>query len=186
MCQPKDLNFYEMFFIEHFKSFEGGYNLNKGGDFLFNQKITSEQRSEIISKALTGIKKTESHKSSISKSRKDFYKSNQHPRTGVKLTDEQREKISKNHVCVKGKNNPMHGKTQSIETRNKISNANKGKTGLKGSRNGMAILNEEKVKEIKLMIKDGLSNKILSEIYGVKPSTIMAIRHGKIWKHITL
>lgn len=44
-----------------------------------------------------------------------------------KASDETRKKISKNHIDVSGKNNPMYGKRHSNETKIKISESRKGK-----------------------------------------------------------
>jgi group I intron endonuclease len=186
ICETFELNYYEEFFIQYFNSFGDGYNLNKGGDYLFNQKLTFDERSKISSKALKGLKKSEEHKKNLSKNKKEFYKSNPHPRLGKKLNDEQKEIISKNHHCVSGENNPMFGKTHTQETKNKISKANKGNISSVGSKNGMAILNEESVLEIKSMLLLGVDTKILSQKYGVEPATIRAIKNNKIWKNVKL
>lgn len=45
---------------------------------------------------------------------------------GCKLPKSIREKISENHACVKGENNPFWGHTHTKQTKNKISQAKKG------------------------------------------------------------
>lgn len=54
----------------------------------------------------------------------------------------------------------------------------------KGSKNGSSKLCEEKVKEIKQMLKDGFKNVFISEKYGVSRDTISNIKNGKSWTHV--
>ena len=51
----------------------------------------------------------------------------------------------------------------------------------KGERNSKAKLNESQVKEIKLMLKDGIKQKVISKIYNVCPSAIQKIASGLNW-----
>ncbi|HEX8586138.1 MAG TPA: hypothetical protein VF680_17230 [Allosphingosinicella sp.] len=54
-----------------------------------------------------------------------------------------------------------------------------------GSNNGKALLNEEQVKCIKCkLIKEGLSNNEIADIYNVKNYVIDFIRKDKTWRHI--
>lgn len=54
-----------------------------------------------------------------------------------------------------------------------------------GSRNGRALLNEQQVKCIKFeLIPEGFKDRVIADMYGVNPPTILQIRHGKTWKHI--
>lgn len=52
-----------------------------------------------------------------------------------------------------------------------------------GSNNAMAILTEEKVKEIKRRLKLE-SVKALAREFGVSPSTVYKIKSGKQWAHV--
>ena len=55
----------------------------------------------------------------------------------------------------------------------------------KGSNNPKALLTEDQVKDIKYnLIPSGLSNKDISNHFGVKPYVIGFIRNNKNWKHI--
>jgi len=47
-------------------------------------------------------------------------------------------------------------------------------------------LNEEKAREIKILIRDGLSNSEIAEKYGVKPNMISRIRSGERWANVTI
>ena len=49
-----------------------------------------------------------------------------------------------------------------------------------------AKLNENDVREIKFLISEGYSNKIIAEIFNVHLGTINCIRTGRNWSHITL
>lgn len=122
---------------------------------------------------------------------------------GIIRSEETRKRISLNRVgkCL-GVKNHFYGKTHSKETIKKISDANKNKhlgiqtefkTGhvpihkgkslekLQGSKNNLAKLTEELVKEI-LISTD--SAKDLSIKYGVHKDTIRLIKLKKIWKHV--
>lgn len=48
------------------------------------------------------------------------------------------------------------------------------------------ILNEDKVKQIRELKKHGATLRGLAHLFGVSHHTIMAIVHGKIWKHVGL
>ena len=54
----------------------------------------------------------------------------------------------------------------------------------KGVNNGMAILNDDKVREIKKLLKKGLSQYKISKMYGVSRSAILKIKLGKTWTHV--
>jgi|ERR1700734_88650 len=54
-----------------------------------------------------------------------------------------------------------------------------------GSTNGLSVLTEIKVKEIKLLFREGkLSNREIAEEYDVGMSTIANIRIGRTWRHV--
>ena len=55
-----------------------------------------------------------------------------------------------------------------------------------GSLNGSAKLNEEKVKEIKILILNGESCYSLGKKFGVSKQTILRIKDGKNWSQVTL
>jgi len=58
-------------------------------------------------------------------------------RRGIPRSKETREKISKNHADVSGRNHPMFGKHQSDDAKHKISIAQKGKSLTKATREKM-------------------------------------------------
>ena len=90
----------EQFFIQYLNSMSpSGYNLNAGGLGGTNPSLLTRQK--------------------ISKASKDRC-----PRLGCKDTKETKELKS---LLFSGVGNPMYGKHHSVETKKKISNANKGK-----------------------------------------------------------
>lgn len=59
-----------------------------------------------------------------------------------------------------------------------------GNRDVKGSNNGSAKLNEEKVKEIKQLLKQKVDIYTISKQYNVSPTNISKIKTNKTWKHI--
>jgi len=55
-----------------------------------------------------------------------------------------------------------------------------------GENNGMALLKEDQVREIKKMLKDGLSQYKIASKFGVSRSAIMNIKNRNQWKHVLL
>lgn len=53
-----------------------------------------------------------------------------------------------------------------------------------GSKNGRAVLNEEKVREIKKLLDNGKSIIHVTYQYGVGEASIRSIARGKSWKHV--
>jgi hypothetical protein len=47
-----------------------------------------------------------------------------------------------------------------------------------------AVLDEDAVRDIKYLIKEGCSNKDIAELFGVHPATINCIRTGRNWSHV--
>ena len=78
-------------------------------------RIFSEEHKRNISESKKGIPKTEEHKRKLSESH-----------TGKTLSEEHKRNISENHADITGENNPMYGKNQSEEAKQKIREANSG------------------------------------------------------------
>lgn len=58
---------------------------------------------------------------------------------------------------------------------------------LKGSKNAIAKLDEEKVREIRIAVRDKTSTQLdLARKHGVTPPCINAIIVGRAWKHVTI
>jgi hypothetical protein len=54
----------------------------------------------------------------------------------------------------------------------------------KGSNHAIAILDEDKVKDIKLKLKNGIKGTVIAREYGVCDQAIYEIKNGKNWKHV--
>jgi len=53
-----------------------------------------------------------------------------------------------------------------------------------GEKNPQAILSDSSVIDIRRLIRSGMKNKRIAEIYGVTPATISYIKTGKTWPHL--
>lgn len=89
------------------------------------------------------------------------------------------------HTCDNRKcTNPDHlwlG-THKENTQDKIS---KGRSNLaKGSDLKVSKLNEEQVKEIKILLKNRLTCSEIARYYGVERKVVSRIKNGETWKHI--
>ena len=89
-------------------------------------------------------------------------------------------------VCHKCDNpgccNPAHLFLGTMDDNNNDRDS-KGRTP-KGENTAMAILTEKNVIEIKELIKKGLKNQEIGDMYGVTRGAIYRIRCGKNWKHL--
>jgi hypothetical protein len=173
------INFYDS------TNLEIGYNIAKGGSIGNYKYIRDEKWKSKMSIAMTGRfdgeknpffgkHHTEETKEKIRQNRRNYTGEN-HPRYGSHLTDETKNKISESKSGEKHQN---YGKKLSEETKKKISNSKI------GSKNPSAKLNEVKVKEIRKLISDGLSDREIAKIYDVSLSTIYEIKKGKTWKNV--
>lgn len=64
-----------------------------------------------------------------------------------------------------------------------MSDANRGKWH-KGNDNAQSKLNDESVKEIKLMIESGATNRSIAAFFDVSQSCISQIKNGRTWTHV--
>ena len=55
---------------------------------------------------------------------------------------------------------------------------------VKGSENGKSKMNEEIVREARLMLASGLSAKKVADHFGLSKATIQAMREGRTWAHV--
>jgi hypothetical protein len=91
---------------------------------------------------------------------KDFGEKIRLLRTGIPHSEERKKKISLNHHDVSGPNNPMFNKKHNIDTKNKISKANKGK--LSGDKNPM--FGKTHTDETKMKLSEHGKNKWTPEL----------------------
>ena len=88
------------------------------------------------------------------------------------------------------------GRRHSPMTKNKISQSNKGKKNRLGKTNSSehksAIstanlkLTEQQVREIKLLLKNGLSTRRIAKLFHISKTSIQNIKSGKYWSHISV
>lgn len=74
----------------------------------------------------------------------------------------------------------MKNRIVSDETKEKLRNANI------GSKSPVAVLNEEKVKEIKIKLKEGIKQSELAKQLNVSYGVISAIKHNRTWTHVKI
>lgn len=120
-CKREELNLIEIEYINKYNSFNSkiGMNLTSGG--CQNWKISEETRDKMKNRPKIIHSEETKNKMRISAIGKN--KGKVSPRKNIKLSDETKEKISKNHSHSK----PMLGKTHTEETRNKIRDSKIGK-----------------------------------------------------------
>lgn len=116
-CEYDALDDKEIYYISSFNTQDDrfGYNIEPGGHAV---KTMSQQTKDKISSSLKDREFSEEHRARIGEANRKR-----------EISDDMRENMRKNHVDVKGENNPMFGKTHSEETRRKIS---KNRTPVKG------------------------------------------------------
>jgi hypothetical protein len=91
-----------------------------------------------------------------------------------------------NHIDGNKQNNHMTNLEWCTNTNN-INHANNlGLSCYKGSKNGRAKLNNDQVKEIKLLLSQNIKNKEIAEKFNVSKSVICDIKHKRKWSHIDL
>ncbi|BCC74234.1 hypothetical protein BCJMU51_p2089 (plasmid) [Bacillus cereus] len=119
---------------------------------------------------------------------------------GKHLSEEHKRKISES---LSGEKHFNFGKKYSDELRKKLSEAHKGmrlpeesiqklkrtmaeKEVNKGSKNGRAKLNEEEVKQIKKLLKEGEKIMEIAKQYNISRQLVSNIKHEKRWAHVKL
>jgi len=142
---------------------------------------------------ISGYKHTEeSIKLSSKKRRKNFsdIKQEFEKRNYVLLTQEKeyRNAFTKlNYVCPKGHNDYISW--SKFKQRHNCFNCWKGLLSKKkkGENNLNSILTEEQVIQIKLLLKEGiLTQQEIADMFGVKQTTISAIKNKRSWSHIKI
>lgn len=136
---------------------EFGYNLTDGGEGITGNIRSPETRRK-MSESSRGKPKSETHKEQL-----------RIAKIGTKLSPGHKANIGKAGL---GKTH-----TESAKTKCSVSKI--------GEKNPMSVLDEQKVKEIKILLtSDLLSIKEISTRYGVAPRTIRDIKNGKSWHHV--
>lgn len=135
-----------------------GYNLTDGGDGVSGRVLSEESRQKI----------------SVA-------------RQGIIFSDETLEKMRQAKL---GRKHTMeHIEKQRLASLNKKRAAEtieKVSVAMTGENNHQAKLDEENIKEIKIMLANNKSVAIIAPLYKVARKTISDIKHGKTWVHIKL
>lgn len=173
----------EQFWINHHRSFdpESGYNVL----LLAGSSLGYRHRPEVIQKLKMARVK---------------YVGNRHPMYGRKHSDESKRRISESRKGkAAGVNHPFYGRSHSGESRRKISKSKNGvamsdahkkkiraaNTGKYiGGRNNNAVLDEDAVREIRTMLKNGESGVSISRTFNISPGTVSMIKNNRIWVHV--
>jgi group I intron endonuclease len=151
------IEFYKSNVCKYGNSF--GYNLTDGGDGASGHIHTDESKKK-MSDASLGKLKSEQHKMALSKAH-----------TGKILTEQHKENILKK----------ITGKIRSNESKIKYHNS---KLGIK---NPMSKLDDNKVKEIKLLLQQSnMTCEQIANLYQVNRRTIQDIKLDKTWKHVVV
>lgn len=105
---------------------------------------------------------------------------------GKHHTEEEKKKIGENHVYKKGIDHPGYGKPQKRELVEERAKKVKESGVLKGENNGSAKLNEQQVREIKLLLEGKYTQKKIADMYNIGTTQINYIKLGKSWSHVKL
>jgi group I intron endonuclease len=157
-----DMDAQEIQTISFYDSYNNGFNMTTGGE---GKKCCpmSEYAKKIVGdknrKHMTGRKASKSTKLKMSKIR-----------TGRKISDIHKKKLRQSRLGVKWSED--HKKMLSASHL--------------GSKNVVSILNEDQVRQIKLMIIDGISNIEIANKFGVDSKVISSIRTRKVWNHVVV
>src|ERR1035437_2238273 len=194
----EDTNHLEKLMIKQYDSIRNGYNLTEGGDGGTNEsfrKLSRERKGKTLIEQY-GIEKAASIKAKMSKSMIGkllgrIISNDCRKKISITLKEKYKNNIEfKNHnaevnrkKAKKGENHPMFNKTHTIEARNKISTANKGrkytdiqkKTRAEFSKgaNNPFYKDVEIIKVLELMISnphDTMEN--IGKIFGLSRPTI--------------
>jgi len=144
------------------------------------KKKMSESRMGITYEERFGKEKSDEMKKNLS----EKFSGELHPLFGLKRSESTKNKISESRMGVNFVE--RFGKELADEMKKNLSEKNK------GVNNNSAILNEQEVKEIKLIlnmiIKYNLkiTLKMVSEMFNIEKSTVENIRKNKNWKHVKI
>jgi hypothetical protein len=100
--------------------------------------------------------------------------------SGYKHTEKNKNRIRKNQPSRNNENNPMFGKYHSIETKIIMSKKRKGED------NPIHKLIKQEIIQIKLLLKEKISQRKISKIFGVSQTVISNIKTEKTWSHIKI
>lgn len=179
LCETKMMKSWEIFFMNKYNS------INKGFNYL------------IPYSGFSGKCLSTTHKNNIRKSH--ILNLDKNKPLLLKNLEIARQKLSQMREDGVVFTSPTKGKKASIETRIKLSNAKKGKRrnlsaeqranigvwavkNNSGSKSHFAKLDEQKVKNIRQELNNGVKGIILAKKYNISRSVISQIKNNQIWK----
>lgn len=129
-CAKEVLIEREQYWIDHFDSYNNGYNSRPIAESVLGLKFPDRKRVKLSDEHKKnigdGIRNSESFKLSIKS--EDRNKKISEALKGKKLNDEHRKKLSESHIGLQsGENHPMWGRKHSEESKKKMSDSLKGK-----------------------------------------------------------
>lgn len=128
-----------------------------------------------------GVKFSNEAKLNVSISHKGICAGEKHPMFGKHHSEETKQKMKASNSK---ENNKFYGKKHSEETKRKMS-TRKGK--YIGEKCHLAKLNEQQVREIKLLLLEGkYTQKQIAKMYNIGATQISYIKKGKSWSHVKL
>ena len=171
----------EQALLDAFDASVHGYNVAPGVISSSGTRLTEDHKLA-ISAANKGVPKTAEHKAKLSAAHKALWESREIP-------DELRERLREGGRMTKGRK-------RSDETRQRMSDAQKGKTlspehvaNIRAAHAGLrptAKLDVDKVRVIKRRLAEKASCAALGREFGVSPLTISDIKHGRTWRDVTI
>lgn len=186
----------EQYWLDYTKCYDRniGYNIAKNARSpMLGVKLSDEQKKR-ISEIHKGKSLSDEHKKKMSESQK-----------GIKKSDRQREimhQASKNYWSNDENKEKQSKRMKSAhkdnpELRNHLINYNKNRIVTekerqsiserkRGSNHHNAKLDEEKVREIKIMLRDGINRKIIADKFDVSIYVISKIATGYRWGHVEI
>lgn len=153
-----DSSVLERVFIQKYDAIQNGYNLSFGGR--------------------KGYYHCEETKKLISYSMKGKHDGTNNPFHGKIHSKETKEKISKSNIGHPGY--ALGKQIHTAESKQKISKANA------GSNARSAILNEDQVKEIKILLRKGEKQITIANKYNVTKTIVSNIYTNRTWKHVNI
>lgn len=164
-----ELNSKEIHWIKYHNTYLKGYNLTHGGDGSLGYKPSEEYLAKIHEKP-TSAKLS---KEQVIQIKRLLITGNYTQREIAEMFEVTRETIK----CIKT------GKSWSYV---EIDGFIPSKYSMKGADNPTSKLTDEDVVEIKLMLKDGIKQQKIADLFGVTRSTIYKIKTGKTWSNIVI
>lgn len=167
----------EMWWIAYLESLGAIlYNLTKGGDGINgyqhtpeSKQLMSKKRNELLSSGWVPPKHTD-----------DFKKQKSHDMIGHVINVGRQHSSDCEHCLLIKTRNMTNNPSKNInaDTKKKMSRQKV------GSLNNNAIMTEDKVKELRQLAMQGVSNRELAVRFDISPTNVSDIKNRRSWKHL--